>query len=482
MPGSQSGDETTDGGGEKVKDATPTPEVLLTQRSTAKRAVTCQINHLRQLLVELDSLQDVRDARSKLKQLFQEFQDKHEEYVDVLFSDGANDEDPEIIKCEEYFAERQLAYMDVLRESNAALGLTPLSLRTVTASQQLSATAPPWHPSSANMFPATQLPGASTLPAPTSPATQLSGAPTTNLPAGQQHGMSFHPPNLHPSTNHMSSVSENELYNVLSVLNRPKVELPKFSGDIAQYHEFTKAFDLTMGSCNDFGYKLQILNQCCLGDAGLSIRACIRMTDHKAGYELARATLDDKFGDPCKIAHQIVKSLRTGKPAHNKLEIKRLSADLDSAALTLTEIGMLEKMVSEPIVEEIALRLSTEHCKAYMKKASKLRKVSKTYPEFQGLCDFVRDIADMLDDPIYGEDFILKSKGINKSKVVSYCADVHSHDDCPVVSAVDNRLSADNTPSSNDDLIQPVLESNFNVGCSSDRPDQTGNHSPRPIM
>jgi len=221
MSGSQSGD------GDDAKDKTAAPtrtqHELLTQRSSAKRAVTCHINHLRQLLAELDGLKSIQDARSKLKESFEEFQDKHEEYVNSLYQDGAADDDPEIIKCEEYFAERQLAYTEVLRESNVALGLTPLSLRAVTAPQQLSAAAPPWHPPSATMYPATQLSGASTLTTSsmlaTSSAAQLPGAPTLatspapqqstaamHHPAGQ-HGMSFHPPNMHPSTNHVSGVS-----------------------------------------------------------------------------------------------------------------------------------------------------------------------------------------------------------------------------------------------------------------------------------
>ena len=340
----------------------PSLDDLKKFRTNAKRAVTLQMSFIKKIIAEdkPDQRGRIVESRTTLIELFDSFEAAHHAYVNLLSDES--DPESELVKCEDYLAAEQDIYSTFLEFVRDRLGID--DYRDVNVTRHVTEVV----------------------------TTQVENDADGN-----------------PVPNQFSSLMEslNKPFAALvDSMNRPKVDLEKFSGSPAVYHDFIKRYDLAMGLCEDFGYKLTILNQFLSDEPRRDIKGCLKISDPKKGYENARKILDERYGDPCKIAHKIVENLRNGKPVHTASEIKRLSADLNDAELTLREINMLEKMMSQPIIREIVLRLPDHLCKKWQSFSVKKRLTEKSYPDFEALCEFVRGHSEILSDEIFGEKFL----------------------------------------------------------------------------
>ena len=334
---------------------------LKAARDHHNRQFTRALSEVRLLLAEddPDQLRALMQSRQNLIDCFHDFNHANSEYYDMLVSEPETD--PLKLESEQDFLlAEQNAYSSILEKIRERLGYD----RDVTVTRHVKEII------------------SSEI------ETDSEGNPTPN-----------------PFSTFVESMNR-PITALLDSMNRPKVILEVFDGSPSRYHEFIKSYDLAMGGCEDFGYMLTILNQYASDEPKRDIKGCLKMSDPKKGYEAARKILDEKYGDPCTVAHKIVENLRKGGPVSTAAEIKALSADLNDALLTLKEIEMLEKMMSQPIIKEIILRLPMHLCRKWQSFSVKKRVADKSYPEFESLCKFVKGHSEILSDEIFGEKFL----------------------------------------------------------------------------
>ena len=94
--------------------------------------------------------------------------------------------------------------------------------------------------------------------------------------------------------------------NVLSAINLPKLELCTYNGDPLQYYPFITAFDETVDTvATTGGAKLNRLVSYTTGEARKAIQSCLIIGGEK-GYQIARKTLKERFGDDLAISQAII--------------------------------------------------------------------------------------------------------------------------------------------------------------------------------
>ena len=87
-----------------------------------------------------------------------------------------------------------------------------------------------------------------------------------------------------------------------AAMSLPKPEVPKFTGDPAEYNSFIKAFDTRIESkTSNYAGCLYYLNQHLLGEPKELIGGCLYM-EPEQGYREARNLLAQKYGDSYKIS------------------------------------------------------------------------------------------------------------------------------------------------------------------------------------
>ena len=101
----------------------PTPEELKTARSSAKRAVTKQVNYIRQCIA-MDNIDDLAAEVDKLKSVFQKFDGKNNDFAATLSDDNDLDE------CEDYFSEVQNNFIKVLEQVKRILHACSPAIQT----------------------------------------------------------------------------------------------------------------------------------------------------------------------------------------------------------------------------------------------------------------------------------------------------------------------------------------------------------------
>nr|XP_009860096.1 uncharacterized protein LOC104266175 [Ciona intestinalis] len=85
----------------------------------------------------------------------------------------------------------------------------------------------------------------------------------------------------------------------------PARELPKFGGNVLQFHAFMSEFNDNIGNrVNDASTKLNYLRSLCFGEAYEAIKSCVVIKPAEKGLEKAISILYDQFGQ----RHQIVKA------------------------------------------------------------------------------------------------------------------------------------------------------------------------------
>ena len=337
---------------------------LKAERSAKKRLWTISYNFALQNVGEFLEQGAVEASRVKLIEQFKELTDVHKRITDKCNED---EDEKELQKAEDYYELERGKYVSLLERINDLLGYNNVEVERKVR--------------------------------------ELLTYETDGQPAQLQAVLS----------------------DVVDSVDRPKVFLDNYSGE-SNFYEFLRAYDLAMGKTEKYEYKLLMLAQCCKGPAKNAIQCCLQMSDSKLAYEKARSILKDKFGDPCRVAYSIVRDLCSGKQVSTAEEIKQFAADLDSALHSLTELDMLDNMISQPTIKEIALRLPENLCRAYQKKAVKAKRSGSCYPEFEVFCDFVSESADYYADSMYGEGFLTEKQNrmscSSQRPVVSYSAQV----------------------------------------------------------
>ena len=221
--------------------------------------------------------------------------------------------------------------------------------------------------------------------------------------------LSFANTRLCSSTNSASSNqgSGNDIMSIVNSIKSPQVVLDQFDGSEPQkFLAFIKKFDLSMQGCHDYKYLTQMLLQCTKGDAYRDLQGILYIEDPKIAFEEGRQILFSKYGDPSEIAFQLVKNLKAMNECNSGPEIKIFAAELRSAQRILIELKMLDRMMSDDLVNELALKLPYKFCTTWSKRSRSVHTATGFYADFTFLCNFVQECSDLLNDKVVGQSFL----------------------------------------------------------------------------
>ena len=189
----------------------------------------------------------------------------------------------------------------------------------------------------------------------------------------------------------------------LSIINLPKVEIEKFSGDPLQYHAFIAVFDENVDKVTQQpSSKLSRLLQYTDGEAKKAIKPC-SLIGGEAGYMQARRTLEKRFGDPHVIAHAIMQGIKDGKPVSTAKDFQVLCDELNNAQETLSKLNKLHEVDTQSSIVDIVNRLQPYLKNRWRKQAMDMKRMTGRYPSFKDLVEFVNYEVEEITDPIYGQ-------------------------------------------------------------------------------
>lgn len=129
----------------------------------------------------------------------------------------------------------------------------------------------------------------------------------------------------------------------------PKLQLPKFNGQVNQWRPFLQAFEATIHNRNNLTKieKLNYLISLLQGEAAKTVEGFDLIEEN---YEDVLKVLKDKYGNRENLINHHLKSLMELKPAKNISnlgELKKIVSDIIIHLRTLKNIGMSIKQNSE---------------------------------------------------------------------------------------------------------------------------------------
>ena len=196
------------------------------------------------------------------------------------------------------------------------------------------------------------------------------------------------------------------------LMNLPRVEIEAFSGDPMKYHAFIAVFEQSVEKlCEDGSARLTRLLQYTEGKAKKAIRAC-SIIGGQDGYDRAREILKQRFGDRHMIAESMTNKLRSGKSVYKKEDIQELADDLTTCVITLEEMDRLHEIDTQKTIVDLINRLPRYIQHRWQKKAIEIKRGTGTYPGIKELHSYICDIAEEVNDPVYGkrEESVKKSQ------------------------------------------------------------------------
>jgi len=183
--------------------------------------------------------------------------------------------------------------------------------------------------------------------------------------------------------------------------NLSRLESEKFDGDPSRYHVFTSVFEESVKYIEDPKVKLVRLIQCTTGKANDSIKSCILM-DGKMGYEIARKTLLERFGDDHLVCENMLQNIRRGKQVKTAEELRNLADELKHCFLTLKGMNRVHEIESQRCIVEVSERLQNHLRNRWKREAVDSVTTYKRYPCFEEFVEFVSKEARIANDPVYG--------------------------------------------------------------------------------
>ena len=93
---------------------------------------------------------------------------------------------------------------------------------------------------------------------------------------------------------------------------------------------------------------------------------------------------------------------RSGKTAHKRADIQELADDIQSCVITLKQTGRLHEIDTQNTILDIIGRLPQYVHNRWKRQAVQIRRDEGKYPFIGHLIEFVNDIAEEVNDPVFG--------------------------------------------------------------------------------
>ena len=205
------------------------------------------------------------------------------------------------------------------------------------------------------------------------------------------------------------------------LINLPPLELQKFSGEPEEFDSFITTFNAVIGNViSDPAAKLVRLKSQLTGVALESIKMC-RTDSGEDGYARAIKTLHERFGSPYIVCNSIIERLKYGPDVRSPSDVRTFSDELCNAEVTLKKNNMYTELDTQNNIIKICLRL--ESCIRYEWRSRVMKNKQSTgaYLKFSDFVTFVREHADTVNDPLYGNDALADrpSRNVTKTSVSS---------------------------------------------------------------
>ena len=193
------------------------------------------------------------------------------------------------------------------------------------------------------------------------------------------------------------------------LMNLPPLKLDTFSGAPDEYDVFVSTFEEVVGRITtDPAAKLIRLKSHVSGIAADAIKSC-RTQDGAEAYTRAMKILYERFGSPHIICNSIISGLKDGTSVHTPSELRSFADELANAEITLKGKDMFSEVDTQNNIVHICRRLQPQLRYKWRDTVMKEKRATSVYLKFSDFVQFVQDQADVVNDPIYGEDALFVS-------------------------------------------------------------------------
>ena len=218
-------------------------------------------------------------------------------------------------------------------------------------------------------------------------------------------------PNIKQEEHHEHSFST-----LRHLINLPPLELTKFSGDPNEFDNFITTFKEVIGNVvSDPAVKLIRLKSQVTGAAFDSIKMC-RTDSGDDGYTRAMKILYDRFGSPYIVCNSVIEQLKHGPDVRSPADLRTFSDELANAEITLRNNKMFTEIDTQNNIVEICHRLDRSLRYEWRHRTVRNKQDTSVYLNFSEFVAFVQEQAEVVNDPLYGEDALEDRPGRVKSK------------------------------------------------------------------
>ena len=204
---------------------------------------------------------------------------------------------------------------------------------------------------------------------------------------------------VHVSSAQSQFSVSSELANALTL---PKISIPTFAGNPAEYKLFISLFDEAVAAkVNDSRSKLTYLSTFVKGEALQAIRPMLAEFSPES-YDKARKALQERFGDPFLTTQVLLAALTQGKKVTGAHGLRQLSDELSEVLCVLGTDLKSSEADSQSFFLGVLTRCPAFVKNQWSKKALEIKKNEARYPCFNEFVNFMKTIANNASDPVYG--------------------------------------------------------------------------------
>ncbi|CAL8088180.1 unnamed protein product [Calicophoron daubneyi] len=200
-----------------------------------------------------------------------------------------------------------------------------------------------------------------------------------------------------------SSNDEKILSHVIQSLELPKVEIPCFEGDPADYWRFLRCFEANVASkTSNSATRLAFLIQYCRGEARKAVEGCVILPPDE-GYLKAKSILESMFGQRHAIARAQIRKIVSGSSVRTNdgMALLSLATDLRNCVVTLTQLDYLADLNCSNTIKGVLHRLPFSIQSQWAEQAFKIVQMGRE-PTMEDLATFVENRAAVLNSE-YGQ-------------------------------------------------------------------------------
>ena len=202
---------------------------------------------------------------------------------------------------------------------------------------------------------------------------------------------------------------------IARLLQLPDIKVKPFDGKPKEYLSFMDMFKETV---EDVAYndsqRLTRLLQLTKGPAYDAIHK-LEFDRGPGSYKRAKEILHNRFGRKHLIGHHVVSDLKCMPNAKSGHALQSLADEIDNAACVMKKLDLLNEIDNNTVIKCIVEKLPIYAQNKWRKRATQMMRQKGAYPNFDSLVNFVGELADTANDPVYG----VSSSSSSSSKVFS---------------------------------------------------------------